>query len=684
MRRSWVGIICCVLSALVAPAALAGNATNPNPADPSYQWLRDDTRQSAVVLNFLQQENQRTESQLAAQQPLEQTLLSEWQSRSRQSTAQPWRLQGEFNYRVDASGQQLIRQNAQTQAEAVVLDLSTRREGAAYYSLGNWQISPDHRWVALAEDRRGDRNYQISVIALDSGKAQPAVLPGVATDLVWSNDSQSLYVVGNEANTYRPHRVLRWMWSTDSTQELFREADLAWMVSIYPSTSGQYVLIQSNNHNSSEQHLVDRNTGRGPGMIRAREPGVEYYADVRHDTLYLSSNLDGDFALYQAVLTEPNQPWQAIWQTPPTQHLKNWLLYPQHIVLEVTRQQHSDLVVLNYQGKTLYQQTITPSGGVAWLSGNSSRYGQSVRIRRMSMAQPPQWLALDLETFEMSVLGEDRYQNIEPQLYRSEQIQVLHDGVSVPVSLVYRPDQLTAHSPVVLYGYGAYGTPMRPYFMSQVLSLLDRGMIYAIAHVRGGGYLGPAWYEQGKGMNKPNAFADYLAVAQTLKQYRGGKNRPLLAIGGSAGGTLVATALNQQPALFSAAVLQVPFVDVVATMSDPTLPLTRQEYAEWGDPSDPAQRAVMAAYSPVDNIARQAYPPMLVTAGLYDSQVPYWEPAKWVAKVRDLSVDTGPYLLQTDMQGGHRQDARQAQQQQAREYAFLLRQAASLRHTDTR
>ncbi|MCW8332171.1 prolyl oligopeptidase family serine peptidase [Photobacterium sp. SDRW27] len=647
--------------------------SEPELAD-NYQWLRDDSRQSERVLSFLRQENLYTANSLQPQAKLAEELLDEWKQRAVKRGQQPWLLRGDYNYRIESvqGVRQLNRQQASSGQVLTVVNLTERAAAASYYQLAAWAESPDHRYVALAEDRRGDRNYQIAIVDTQSGKVTESIVANGSTDLVWSQDSKNLYLVENEAETYRPYRVLRYQLSSGLKTALYQEKNLAWLVSVYKATSGNYGIVQSNNHNTSEQQLIELDSGTLLGTIRPRESGIEYYADVQADNLYLSSNIDGSMALYQAQLGDTKSPWQPLWRPSAGQHLKNWLLYQQAIVLEVSHKQNSDVVVLDYQGKIRYQLPITPEGGVAWLSRNGWSQSPTVRIRSMSMAQPPQWLELDLQSYQLKVLSEDRYPNLEPSLYRSEQLMVKTGEVSVPVSLVYRPDRLTQNSAVLLYGYGAYGTPMRPYFMAQVMSLLDRGMIYAIAHVRGGGYLGPDWYLEGKGLNKPNSIADFVAVADVLTLFKQGRQRPILAMGGSAGGTLVAAALNQRPELFAGAVLQVPFVDVINTMADPSLPLTRQEYAEWGDPSKPEQFAVMETYSPYDNIKDQAYPPMLVTAGLFDSQVPYWEAAKWVAKLREHSSLPGPYLLETNMEGGHMQDPRRASQQQAKEYAFLL------------
>lgn len=664
---------CCSFLSLIAN----GEDLTDDAGHDHYHWLRDDTRQSLPVLAFLRRENAHTHSVLLPQQPLEAELLREWQGRIPTQSYKPWSLRGIYNYRAENSGHsyQLLRQDAKTYGVKPIIDLGQRAADSAYYRLGGWSNSPDHRYIALAEDRRGDRNYRLTVLDTQTGKVKLSGVTNAASDMVWGTDSRSLYWVENEPTTLRPFRVMCWSLDDGQQREVYREPSASWLVSVYPATSGESAFVQSNNHDSSEQRVLDLASGEIGNELRPRQQGIEYYGDIRDGSLYLKSNVSGEMALYRTALTNPQATWQRVWQPERGQYLKSWYLYPGSIVLEVAEQQLSQLVVLDDQFRVRYQRQITPTGGIAWLAGNNSQFGQSVRIRSMSMAQPPQWLELDLQDLSLTIIGGDSYDNLDPANYRSEQLVVKHQGVAVPVSLVYRPDRLTPQSPVVLYGYGAYGTPMRPYFMPQIMSLLDRGMIYAIAHVRGGGYLGPDWHQQGRGVNKPNTFADYIAVAQALKHYRNGRQRPLLAMGGSAGGTLVAAAINQQPSLFKAAVLQVPFVDVMATMSDPTLPLTLQEYGEWGDPRLPAERAVIAGYSPVDNIRSLPYPPMLVTAGLYDSQVPYWEPAKWVANVRDASTSAGPFLLSTNMEGGHRPDRRHAEQQQAREYAFLIWQA---------
>ena len=291
------------------------------------------------------------------------------------------------------------------------------------------------------------------------------------------------------------------------------------------------------------------------------------------------------------------------------------------------------------------------------------------------MAEAPHQRWLDLASGQWQAADKP----VANPLYRSERRWVVgKDGVRVPVSLVWRKD-ITAPKALLLYGYGAYGTPMRPYYQPQVLSLLDRGFVYAIAHVRGGGLLGEAWYKEGRGQQKQHSVDDFLTVADSLAQDPAIDPDRLFAMGGSAGGLLVAAALNQAPTRFAGAVLQVPFVDLLGTMQDPELPLTRQEYGEWGNPAIPADYAAMRRLSPYDNLHAAPYPPLYVTAGLHDSQVPYWEPLKWLARLRAHSTGAGPYLLHTELEGGHLANPRTAELRAAREYAFLL-SLAGVRH----
>ena len=385
--------------------------------------------------------------------------------------------------------------------------------------------------------------------------------------------------------------------------------------------------------------------------------------------MLLKSNRDGALGLYQVAdlsLVAKGE-WQRLWSG-EGRELEKWRLFAWHTVLQYRKEGDDWLDVLDAKGALIHSLPLTDGAGTAWIQGSQQPASDKVLIRRQGMAEPPHQRWLDLSSGAWEGTPETR----DTSPYQSERRWIAgKDGVKVPVSLVWRKG-ITHPRALLLYGYGAYGTPMRPYYQPRVLSLLDRGFVYAIAHVRGGGLLGESWYREGRGRDKQHSVDDFLAVADALAQDPAIDPARLFAMGGSAGGLLVAAALNQAPTRFAGAVLQVPFVDLLGTMQDPELPLTRQEYAEWGNPAIPGDYAAMRRLSPYDNLHKVPYPPVYVTGGLHDSQVPYWEPLKWIARLRSHSTGTGPYLLRTELDGGHLGAPRTAALRAAQEYAFLL------------
>ena len=304
--------------------------------------------------------------------------------------------------------------------------------------------------------------------------------------------------------------------------------------------------------------------------------------------------------------------------------------------------------VLSKSGLVRLSTDLGTKGKVEWLSRAGDYNSNKLHIRTMSMVTPPKWDILNTKTLQRTLLSQDNYPTFDPVLYHTEQIHIQSGNENIPVTLAYRKDKFNAESAIFLYGYGAYGVTMKPYFMPQITSLMDRGIVYAIAHVRGGGYKGEAWHKAGAGINKVVSISDFTQIAESMKGYKNGQH-PIFAIGGSAGGTLIAASLNQRPELFSGAVLQVPFVDVVASMSDTSLPLTAQQYDEWGNPNSASQLSVMRTYDPIRNLKAQGYPPVFARVGLQDRRVPYWEGAKYIAKLSQMSQSSGPYLLHTDL-----------------------------------
>jgi oligopeptidase B len=635
--------------------------------DPYGGW-RDNSRRAPELLALLREQNRWTDEQLAAQKPLETTLQGEWQARERgEPLPKEWLTQAGSQWRMEADGSLWQRSDARSASRQ---RQAPRQPAEGYYEIAAWALHPDGRLLALAEDNRGDRDYRITVLDLASGETL-TTLAHRASDLLWSLDGKILYTIANERHTLRPWQL--WAWQAGKEALVHQEADPAWLLSLYRTTDNRHLVLQSNNHDGSEQYLLDEG---GPTLLRARERGLEYYLDTQGERVLVKSNQDGAMGLYQApsLTSLAAGPWQPLWSG-EGRELEKWRLFAGYTVLQYRKAGDDWLDVLDAGGKLTHSLPLTEGAGTAWIQGAHDPASQQILIRRQGMAEAPRQRWLDLASGQWQAADKP----VANPLYRSERRWVVgKDGVRVPVSLVWRKD-ITAPKVLLLYGYGAYGTPMRPYYQPQVLSLLDRGFVYAIAHVRGGGLLGEAWYKEGRGQQKQHSVDDFLTVADSLAQDPAIDPDRLFAMGGSAGGLLVAAALNQAPTRFAGAVLQVPFVDLLGTMQDPELPLTRQEYGEWGNPAIPADYAAMRRLSPYDNLHAAPYPPLYVTTGLHDSQVPYWEPLKWLARLRAHSTGAGPYLLHTELDGGHLASAGTAQQKAAREYAFLL-SLAGVRH----
>lgn len=664
-----VNIILLSLSAM-AVNAVASEKTNSEQYD--FQWLRDDSRTDTGVMNYLKQRNIEAEQFQKTLQPLADSLLSEWTNNRPTRANQPWLIDGENEFLLTSiDGERwLTTRKRGTTKQIKLLNIEQRAKPHSYYELGNWSLSPDGKQVALAEDLIGNEQYQLVVVTLSTGKQQ-TVATDSDTTMIWSADGSQLYAVTKVGPDARPAKLTRYSLESQHQEELLVETDPAWLMSAYPTSQSQYAVIQTNSESASEQRLLNLSTGKLHAPLASRRDNIEYYVDVVNDQLFVQSNIDGGFALYHAKSIDSD--WQKIYASEPNGTLETYHLFKSGIAVIELNEGQKSLVILGAKGSEKHRELLSASGSVGWVSRVGDYSSDKLRIRSMSMAQPAMWEEFDVSTLTRSVLSQDHYSNYQPTDYRTERLLVESDGVKVPVTLAYKTSLLTKDSPVILYGYGAYGFTMKPYFMPQTVSLMDRGVIYAIAHVRGSGYFGTDWHHDGRGINKRNGVNDFVAVAKAMAQYKQGR-RAVAAIGSSAGGTLVSAAINQSPELFAAANLNVPFVDVVASMSDPSLPLSAQQYQEWGNPNLAAELSKMSAYDPMTNIVKAQYPPMLVRVGWHDRRVPYWEGAKYLSKVKAMSTATGPYLLYTDFDSGHATDRRQSSQRQAMDYAFLINQ----------
>lgn len=664
---------CCLL---VLATLVSGSVT----AADQFSWLRDDSRSSERVLGYLEQQNETTDAYQKTLQNEIDSLQSMWRENRPQRSEKPWRETNGVEYAWN-DYTLLSRAPSSVGVTTVIFDAKHHADQHEYYQIGGWKLSPDNSLLAIAEDLDGSEQYQISIVELATNKITH-LITGVEPSIVWSNDGKSLYLVKQEPKTQRPHTLINKSLKSGVERPLFQEDESAWLLSTYLTSDRNFAVVQSNSDNSSEQRFLDLNTGELSPPIQQRQEGIEYYADRFAGHVYINSNYQRkNFQIYRVSRSDfmNIEAWHSFGRFEADEAINNFHLFRSGVVVQTNLRGNQKLHVFDESDKLIKIENVAREGGVAWVSQVGDYNSNKLHIRSMSMIQPGLWERFNTLTATRESIGQDVYPNYQADMYVTQTLNIENDGHAVPVTLAYRKDLLNKQSPVVLYGYGAYGVTMKPYFMPQTISLLDRGVIYAVAHVRGGGFKGEQWYLSGKGLNKANSISDFVAAARTLQTYQQGE-RAILAMGSSAGGTLVAGALNEAPEVFAGVSLKVPFVDVINSMSDETLPLTAQQYAEWGDPHQESELLAMKAYDPYFNISKADYPPVLISVGLNDRRVPYWEGAKYQAKLKSLTTGSGPYLLSTNFSQGHSSDRRQSLSQQAFEYAFLL----SLTHKNTK
>ncbi|WP_447883302.1 S9 family peptidase [Serratia fonticola] len=649
-----------------------------------YYWLRDDERTDPQVLEYLRAENAYTDAQLKPQQALRETLYQEMVARiPQQEHSVPYVRRG-FRYqtRYEPGNEYAlyVRQPAAaTELWDTLLDGNQRAEGHEFYTLGGLDVSPDNQRLAVAEDFLSRRQYDIRFKDLRDDSWADEVLENTSGNFEWANDSATVYYVRKHAKTLLPYQVYRHVVGSDPQQDvlIYEEQDDTFYVSLEKTTSERFILIHLSSTTTSEILLLDANSADSkPQMFAPRRKDHEYAIDHYREHFYIRSNRNGkNFGLYQSEQAEESQ-WQELIAPRTDVMLEGFSLFRDWLVVEERIAGLTQLRQIHWQSGEDKRIAFDDPTYVTWLAYNPDPETELLRYGYSSMTTPTTLYELNLDSGERELLKQQEVKNFTAEDYRSERVWVkARDGVEVPVSLVYRADRF-AHGtkPLMVYAYGSYGSSMDPAFSASRLSLLDRGFVFALAHIRGGAELGQLWYEDGKLFNKQNTFNDFIDVTKALVEQGYGDADRVFAMGGSAGGLLMGAVVNQAPELFNGVVAQVPFVDVVTTMLDESIPLTTGEYDEWGNPNDKAYYDYILQYSPYDQVKAQDYPHMLVTTGLHDSQVQYWEPAKWVAKLRELKTDDRQLLLYTDMDAGHggKSGRFKAYEDIALEYAFIL------------
>ena len=647
------------LSPPVAPREPVETTVHGERRIDDYRWLQD--KDSPRVRSYLEAENAYTKAVMAHTEPLQETLYREMLARIQETDMDvPYR-DGPFEYysRTEQGKNYpiLCRRPANGGAEQVTLDMNAMAEGHDYFALGAYDVSPSADLLAFSTDVTGFREYTLQVKDLRSGEILPLRVEKTRS-IAWANDNRTLfYVVEDEAK--RACRLYRHELGSQTHALIFDEADDRFSIGIDQSRSRGYLFLTAHSATTSEvRYLPADRPGDTFALVSPRRHEHEYYVDHRGDAFYIVTNDRGrNFRAVSAPEADPSEAnWRELVPHREDVMLDGLDLFARHYVLHERRGGFPRLRVVHFDSGAGHDIDLPEEVCAAHAGANAEFDTDRFRFVYESLVTPDSVFDYDMNTRARTLLKQRPVLGgYDASRYASELVQAsAPDGTLVPVSMVYRRDsRRDGAQAMLLTGYGAYGYPHDVHFSSARLSLLDRGVIVAVAHVRGGGEMGKRWHDEGRMLNKRNTFTDFIAAAQMLIDTGYTAPDRLVVEGGSAGGLLMGAVTNMRPDLFKAVIADVPFVDVINTMLDPTLPLTTGEYEEWGNPNDPQYYAAMRAYSPYDNIEAKAYPAMLVQTSLNDSQVMYWEPAKYVARMRALKTDANPLLLRTNMEAGH-------------------------------
>lgn len=655
-----------------------------------YAWLRDPGYPEVTdkaVLAHLEAENAWFEARMAPHRPLVEKLFQEMRGRIKEADKSVPQKDGDWLYWIEfeegAEYKKWWRRPVAAKddgtADELILDEVALAEGKEYFRLGALSVSQDGKLLTYAVDDNGSERFTARIKVLATGELLPDEIPGTLSSLVWvAGDKGLVYSLANE-NWRTDNARLHWLGQEISSDiELYHEDDEGFRVGSALSANEQWLIVSTSDHETSEVRLIPAaDPLAAPILVKPRQKGVEYDVDEREGVLYVHANdTHENFRLATAPLDSPGE-WTTLIEGSDAFYLTGFDLFRDFYVIE-GRRAGLDQIELRHYDDRVYAETIAfPEASYsAGLGDNPEWAVDRLRLSYESMVSPATTYDYHLADRRLEVLKvQEIPSGYDAALYRTERLEIAaRDGTAIPVSVMMRHDR-PAGGPLYLYGYGAYGIAIDPGFSTARLSLVDRGFAYAIAHIRGGDDLGRAWYKAGKLERRTNTFNDFVDVAKGLVE-RGHTEAGRIAIsGGSAGGELMGAVVNSDPELFGAVAAHVPFVDVLATMLDASLPLTPGEWPEWGNPiEDKAAFELIRSYSPYDQVKPQAYPPLLVTAGLNDPRVTYWEPAKWVAKLREMKTDGNELLLKTNMGAGHggKSGRFESLRETAEEFAFIL------------
>ncbi|SHM14693.1 oligopeptidase B [Chitinophaga jiangningensis] len=649
-----------------------------------YYWLNN--REDQKVIDYLKAENNYLEAVLAPEKELREQLFAEMKGRIKETDmGVPYRKNGYYYYSRFEQGKEYPiycrKKGSLDNPEEIVLDVNILAAGHNYCQVSGLAISPDARLLAYGIDTVSRRKYTLRIKDLSTGELLPDEIKDTDASYTWAADNLTLFYTRKDPETLRSDKVMRHTLGVAEDVMVFYEGDETFNVGVSKTKSGKYIVIDSDSTQTGECRILAADDPNGTFRVfHPRTRDMLYSIDHRDDKFYIITNWKAlNFRLMTASLeSSSREEWEELIPHRADVLLEELELFNDFMVLnERSNGLNRIRVIHRAGGKDEYLQFTEPAYTV-YTGANPEMDSHVLRYGYVSMVTPSSVYDYDMLTGEQQLMRQQEVLGgYNADEYTSERLMVpVTDGTLVPVSLVYRKDFVKdGTQPLLLYAYGSYGHSMDVHFSSTMLTLLNRGFAYAIAHIRGGEDMGRQWYEDGKMFKKKNTFTDFIDCGEYLVRERYTSAKQLYAMGGSAGGLLMGAIINMRPDLWNGVVAQVPFVDVVTTMLDETIPLTTGEFDEWGNPKNKESYDYMLSYSPYDNVEAKGYPNLLVTTGLHDSQVQYWEPAKWVAKLRELKTDNNLLLLHTDMETGHggASGRFEALKEKAMEYAFLLK-----------
>ena len=624
-------------------------------------WLRE--KSNPAVISYLESENAHTDAAMKATAALQEKLYNEMVGHIKETDENvPYRDGDYFYYSRTVKGLQYPiyarKRGSLDTKEEITLDLNEMAKGLKYLGLGAYAVSDDGNYLAYSVDTTGYRQYKLQIKDLRTGEMLPESIERVGS-VMWATDNKTIFYSTEDATTKRSDKFFRHVIKTDKSDLVFEDKDELFDVYGGRTRDKAMILIASGSKTSTEYHFIPTDKPESaPKVILPREADHEYSIDHRSGLFYIRSNQGAkNFRLVTAPVSDPGKAnWKEIIAHRPAVKIEDTDLFADHLVVSELEGGLQHIRITSLKNNETHRLTFPEPVYTAFVSTNREFKTPTLRFGYQSMVTPNSVFDYDMNSKTRVLKKQTEVPGgFDKANYQSERIfATASDGTKIPLSVVYRRGtKMDGKAPLLLYGYGSYGASMTPSFSSNRLSLLDRGAIYVIAHIRGGGEMGEEWREAGRMMKKMNTFTDFIASAEHLIKNKYTAPDRLVIQGGSAGGLLVGAVSNMRPDLFKAVVSQVPFVDVLNTMLDASLPLTTSEYIEWGNPNDKAAYDYMKKYSPYDNIAKKDYPAMLVKVSLNDSQVPYWEGAKLVARLRTLKTDQNPLLLKTNMGAGH-------------------------------